>query len=225
VNLSDIVAVPIRWGSALRGRRVFHPVGVLAEGWIERLAPPAQGLPIASGEVVGRVSKGVGTAGWLPDIIGLAWKMPPTASSASEWDLLLASAGSGLLSRFALHPVTSWSGASLSSLMPYRFGEHSWWIRARLLTEIPGRGVSLDSIRNRIDDGGIQFAIDQACGTGPFELLAQLTLDRSVPDDALHDIAFDPTIRTPADVQLEPGWLTDLRRRAYHHSRQSRDAQ
>jgi hypothetical protein len=224
VKLSDIVAVPIGWGSALRRRRVFHPVGVLAEGWIERLAPPAQGLPIASGEVVGRVSKGVGTAGRVPDIIGLAWKMPPTTSSADEWDLLLASTGSGLLSRFAIRPVTSWSGASLSSLMPYRFGEHHWWIRARLVTEIPGPGLSLDSIRNRIDDGGIQFAIDQACGTGPFELVAQLTLNRSLPDDASHDIAFDPTIRTPDDVQLEPGWLTDLRRRAYYRSRQNRDA-
>lgn len=49
--------VPLQIGSALRGRRVFHPRGVLATGRITRCAPEGVGLPIESADVVGRVSK------------------------------------------------------------------------------------------------------------------------------------------------------------------------
>jgi hypothetical protein len=37
MKTSDIVALPLQLGSALRHRRVFHPLGVLAAGRIERL--------------------------------------------------------------------------------------------------------------------------------------------------------------------------------------------
>ncbi|MBO0865589.1 MAG: phosphodiesterase [Mycobacterium sp.] len=224
-GLSDIVAAPFQWAAALRGRRVFHPVGVLAAGRIERLAPRDQGLPITSCEVVARVSKAAGTPDALPDVVGLAWKMPPDAFPPTGWDVLLASTGSALLTRVGLRPVTSWSGVSLSSLMPLRYQQQSWWIRARLITEIRDRGVSLESIRNNLDDGGILFAIEQACGAGQFELVAQLTLDRPLPADDGHDVVFDPTIHSPQEVKLAPGWLTDLRRRAYDRSRDGRDSE
>ncbi|BBY07456.1 phosphodiesterase [Mycobacterium noviomagense] len=223
MNLSDIVAVPLKWGSALRHRRVFHPVGVLAGGSLERLAPPDQGLPIRSCDVVARISKGAGTPGALPDIIGLAWKMPPTVFPPNGWDVLLASAGAGRLARIALHPVTSWS-ASMSSLMPLCYEQRYWWIRAQLSSKIGEPGVSLESIRKHIDQGGIEFNIEQACGTGRFEPLAVLSVNRLLPDDESHDVLFDPTINAPPDVTLAPGWLTSLRRRAYDRSREGRDA-
>ena len=76
VGISDIAALPVRLGAAARNRRLFHPVGVLAHGTLERVAAPQTGLPMASGEVIGRVSKAVGLPGGLPDIAGLAWRMP-----------------------------------------------------------------------------------------------------------------------------------------------------
>ena len=124
VKASDIVALPLQWGSAIRRRRVFHPVGVIANGSLERLASPGEGLPIESSDVVGRVSKGIGLPGGLPDIIGLAIKIPPQPFAATPWDILMASAGSGcgVLSRFARRPVTSWR-APMSSLMPLRYDD------------------------------------------------------------------------------------------------------
>jgi hypothetical protein len=222
--LSDIVTTPFQWASALRGRRIFHPGGVLAAGRIERLAPQGQGLPVTSCEVVARVSKGVGTPGGLPDIAGLAWKMPPDIFPPAGWDVLLASTGSGLLTRIGLRPVTSWSGLSLSSLMPLRYRQQAWWIRARLITAIRDDGLSLHTIRDNLSDGGILFVVEQACGTGDFGLLAQLTLDRELPAGVGDDDVFDPTIHSPQDVRLAPGWLTRLRRSAYGHSRDGRDA-
>ena len=77
VRASDIVTAPVRLGAAIRNRRLFHPIGVVADGILERVAPPNEGLPMVSCDVIGRVSKGIGLRGALPDIAGLAWRMPP----------------------------------------------------------------------------------------------------------------------------------------------------
>jgi hypothetical protein len=203
---------------------VFHPFGVLAHGSIERLAPLGEGLPITSGEVIGRVSKGVGLPGGLPDIVGLAWRMPPRSPRPppTPWDVLLASAGVGTLSRFLLQPIVSWPGATLSSVMPLRHQNQNWWISARLSTAIDKPGVRLDDIEAHISHGEIRFEIDQACGAGKFRVLARLILNQVVPAGA-DDIAFDPTTHSHPDVTLLPGWMTEFRRTAYQRSRQGRD--
>ena len=223
VGFSDIAALPARLGSAARSRRVFHPVGVLAEGALERLAAPGEGLPMASGDVLGRVSKGVGLPGALPDIAGLAWRMPSQSSPTAPWDVLLASSlGSGV-GRVALAPVTSWAGATFSSLMPLGFDGGVWWVRAKLITPIDARGLGLDTIRNRIRSSGIEFEIEQAAGTGPFLRLARLTLRHVVPDR--NSVAFDPVLHSAPGVQLLPHWLSSFRRAAYRRSREGRDAE
>jgi hypothetical protein len=225
MKASEIAGLPFQLGSALRHRRVFHPVGVLASGSIQRLAPPSEGLPVESSEIVGRVSKAAGAPGSLPDIAGLAWRFPLTAAVATPWDVLLASAGSGLLTRVLLRPVTSWAGASFSSLMPLGYQGGVWWVRARLASEIDAPGLSLDTIADRVSHGGLDFDLEQASGTGDFQALAHLTFDRVIPtDDPSQDVAFDPTRHSAPGVSLLPGWLTDIRRGAYSRSRRGRDA-
>ena len=39
-----------------------------------------------SAEVVGRVSKGVGLPGALPDIAGVAWRMPAPLPPSTPWE-------------------------------------------------------------------------------------------------------------------------------------------
>jgi hypothetical protein len=223
VQISDLAALPIKFGAAARGRRLFHPVGVLAEGLLERTAPGSEGLPMRSCDVIGRVSKGVGLPGATPDIAGLAFRIPPPQDlrSCGPWDVLLASTAAG--SRFVLAPVTSWSGATFSSLMPLRYRDRVWWVRARLATDIDTAGLALDAIEAQINSDGIQFDIEQAQARGEFSPLARLTL-RYV-DPSCDDIAFDPALHSDCDVQLVPGWLTAFRRAAYRRSRQGRDLQ
>lgn len=218
VYASDLVALPLKLGSALRHRRVFHPVGVMAGGALERLAPPSQGLPIESSEVIARVSKGAGLPGALPDIAGLAVRIPPRPFDATPWDLLLASA----VARVVLRPVVSWRDASLSSLMALRYQGRYWWVRARMTSEIGENGLSLDAIEAHIRRGEVEFGIEQACGRQGFEPLAHLTLNDLLPDDASRHTAFDPTTHSCSDVKLAPQWLTDLRGRAYRRSREGR---
>ena len=102
VQVSDIAALPVRVGAATRGGRLFHPVGVVAEGTMERVALDSDGLPMRSCDVIGRVSKGNRRLRWRPDIagIGVAYP-PPRIRSCGPWDVLLASTrrGSRLISR------------------------------------------------------------------------------------------------------------------------------
>ena len=222
METSDIAAVSIRVGAAARRRRLFHPNGVLAEGLLERIAPPDEGLPMNSCDVIGRVSKGIGLPGALPDIAGLAWRIPPTPDlrSCMPWDVLLASTVAN--SRIVLAPTRSWSSSTFSSLMPFRFHSGVWWVRARLTTKIGEPGLSLDPIRNQIASGEIDFDIEQALGTGRFEPLARLTLRHL--DPSTDDIAFDPALHCDEDVELIPRWLGDVRR-AYRHRRDGRNAE
>ncbi|MGV0803944.1 phosphodiesterase, partial [Mycolicibacterium elephantis] len=69
-------------------------------------------------DVVGRVSKGGGLPGPLPDVAGVAWRMPPPQDlhGCTPWDVLLASTLGG--SRMVLSPIVRWHGATFSSLMP-----------------------------------------------------------------------------------------------------------
>jgi hypothetical protein len=174
-------------------------------------------------DVIGRVSKGIGVPGGRPDIAGLAFRIPPPQDlrSCGPWDVLLASTIAR--SRFVLAPVTSWSGATFSSLMPLRYRGRVWWVRARLATDVGTGGLALDTIEAEINSGGIQFNIEQAAGRGEFSPLARLTL-RNV-DPSCDDIAFDPALHRDCDVELVPRWLADFRRAAYRRSREGRDAQ
>jgi hypothetical protein len=223
VNLTDLASTPFRWGSAIRHSRVFHPDGVLATGYIERVAPDHAGLPVPSSHIVARVSKAVGTAGALPDIIGLALRIEPQASLTTEWDILLASAGSSVIGRaVGLRPVVSWTGKTLTSLAPLRYRGINWWLRARITTRIDGLGVSLNSVRHQLEHGQIDVRLDQARGTSRFSPLADVTLAGIfTPQD---DVSFDPVLHTPQGVDMYPPWLAKLRARAYDRSREGRDA-
>lgn len=226
VNVFELVALPFQWGSAIRGKRFFHPIGVLAEGYIERVAPPAQGLPIASSEIVARVSKATGTPGALPDFIGLAVRLPTPQPADKPWDILLVSSGSGVLSRaVALRPATSWNGQTLTTLMPLHYQGNNWWLRARTSSEIGGSGLSLDSVRSKLERSNIEVTLDQACGSGHFTPLARITLTTALDPERDHDVSFDPVLNTAPGLSLHPRWLADLRARAYQHSREGRDAE
>ena len=128
----------------------------------------------------------------------------------------------GALGDILLRPLTSWSGATFSSLA-LGFGGGVWWLRARLATLIEVPGLSLDTITDQIGRSGVDFDIEQAAGTDDFRPLARLSLREVVPPG--RDLALDPTLHSPPGVKLLPGWLIDFRRAAYRRSRQGRGAE
>ncbi|BDB41361.1 MULTISPECIES: phosphodiesterase [Mycobacterium] len=222
MTIADLLTTPFQWGSSLRHRKVFHPVGVLVEGAFTRTAPQDHGLPLPTSEVIARVSKAVGMPGSLPDAVGLALRVPEGIAGPRPWDVLLVSAASNPIGRaVGLRPVLSWSDQPLTSLMPLRFEGSNWWLRARLSNAIDGPGFALDSVRDRITHGGLELRLDQARGAADFEPLGELRLDRLRTEG---DVSFDPVRNTAPGVTLYPGWLAGLRTSAYAHSREGRDA-
>lgn len=225
MTVSDIAARPFQWGSAIRNSRVFHPAGVIAAGSIERIAPADNGLPLASSDAIARVSKAVGTPRALPDFIGMAIRVTLPQQEATPWDILLVSAGSGPLGRaLALRPVTSWTGHSMTTLMPLHYRDEYWWLRARIITDINGFGLSLDDIRAQLARGDIEVDLEQARGRSDFHQLARLTLTSVIGPGPGTDVSFDPVVNTAPGIRLSPGWLADLRGRAYARSRHGRNA-
>lgn len=226
MNVSDLFTLPFQWGSAVRGKRFFHPLGVIATGSLRRIAPEGEGLPISTSDIVARFSKATGTPGGFPDFIGLALRLD---SGAGPWDVLLVSAGSGVLTRVvALRPVTSWSGHDMTTLMPLSYDGKKWWLRARIESGVDGTGLSLGlslaDVRRRIENGGVEVALDQACGSSAFQKLARLKLTRLIELQSGQDVSFDPVLNTAPGVKLYPGWLADLRASAYARSRDGREA-
>lgn len=218
VQISDIAEVPFKLGAEIRRRRAFHPTGVLARGSVERTAPFNKGLPVGTGDVVVRLSKGAGSPGAWPDFAGLAFRMD---HGSSPWDVLMVSAGSNALGRIILRPTTSWGNATFSTLMPLGYGGQIWWLRARFVTPVEGR-LSLASLTDHLRHSPLRIAIDQSNRLGDFVPLGLLTVEELLPHSAQADLAFDPTVHSAPGVDLLPGWLTALRRGAYRGSREGR---
>jgi len=194
----------------------------MAHGVVQRTAPGGAGLPLPSGEVAVRISKGIGTPGDWPDIVGIAVKIPAQGADGTPWDILLASTHGGrLFGRFLLTPTTTWSDVVVSTLMPLRYRQQVWWLRAVLRG--PGvAGLDPQTIGSAIAAGGVYIELEQGAGSHDFAPLARIDLTPPRPDE--HDLSFDPVRNTAAGVELTPDWLTGFRRAAYRRSRQGRGA-
>jgi hypothetical protein len=226
MRVADIAGLPIQAGAALRGARLFHPDGVLARGTLTRVAAAGVGLPMADCDVVARVSKGVGLPGTVPDVLGLAIRMPPHPGDHAPWDVLLAgAAGTNSIARTIPFPARALGSAVLSSLQPLHHDGGSWWLRARVAPKTPQASVSVKNIRKQISDDSLVFEIEQAHGTGPFEPLARLALTELADETDYPNIGFDPTLNTTRDVDPEPNWLSGTRKLAYRYSRKGRAAE
>ena len=121
-----------RTGSAASGRdrlaprpaaKPLHPEGVVTSGTLRRFGA-AETVDAAwldepgTDRVLVRQSRAVGLPSGLPDIFGLALRVP--TPDGGHGDLLLASTGLGRLTRFTLTVSRSPRRRPLTTLLPYR---------------------------------------------------------------------------------------------------------
>lgn len=149
-------------------------------------------VPVREAAVRARLSRGVGLPVPLPDILGLAFRLP------GPWDVLLSSSAAGVVPWFA----RSWRSARFSSVVRYRLAGHRFQLRARVLDGRPDR-----------------LPITVALSLGDGTPVARLVLDSIAPDD---DTAFDPMLNRPGGLGMGPRWFARLRERAYDGSRTGR---
>lgn len=198
-----------RLASRLRRARIFHPRGVTLAG---RLHVTGEG-PLPSGETdcAVRLSKGLGTPGGVPDVLGVALRV----LGEEPFDALLASTlGTRGWRTVALAPAASWGRLRLSSLMPWQDGEGH---RVHLV----GRVDDLQLTDTRTSTIQAHLPIDvRLYVSGPDRVWQTGVLVVTGPD--LPEIDYDPVLHHPPGWRLVPDWLAGQRIAAYDGSRAGR---
>src|SRR5688572_15363238 len=179
----------------------LHPEGQLFRGRLLRYgAEEPSGVAWldepGDDEVLIRTSRAVGTPSPLPDIHGLAIRVPdPTGGFA---DLLLATTAWNRIGRHLLVPTFS-VGPTLTTLLPYRTAAGPVVIGARHV--------------------GTAYQLSWARVGRPWRELGELFPDASGVADAT--VSFDPVRHSPPGMGQYP-WIVRLRERSYATARAHR---
>ncbi|MFD1151938.1 hypothetical protein [Saccharothrix hoggarensis] len=199
--MPDLVTPAFRALAAARDARAFHPRGRWFRGTVTATYDPALPVPVGESEVVGRLSKGIGTPGGLPDVLGLAFRLP------GPWDVLLSTSFARVLPRLA----RNWSSGPYGSITPFRRRGRLVWLAA-VPDRCRTRSAALDALP---DELGFTLEV-----SGPWRPVGRLVVrpldvDRDLP-------VLDPVRNRPPDVDLAPAVLAKARERAYQGSRRGR---
>lgn len=181
----------------------LHPRGEVLQGRLFRTgADPATGVPwlddAGEDDVLVRRSRAIGLPGSVPDIHGLAVRVP--LPNGGYGDLLLASTGWGRLTRFVLTASRSPQGRPMTTLLPYRTDRGPLLLGARAT-------------------GEESFELAVAAPEGDWARFAELRLSAVPATDP--EISFDPVAnQLPGLEQYDA--VERLREPSYHTARASR---
>lgn len=178
-------------GELMRGRLYRHGLWPATE--VDWLDQPGQD------DVLVRLSRAIGLPGALPDIHGLAVRVPVEGGSG---DLLFASTGWGKVSRYVLTAARAPQTRPMTTLLPYRS---------------PVGAVLLGARAN----GAESFELSCATHDSDFRVFADLRISRSAVDDP--DVSFDPVRHQLPGLEQYPA-VELLREPAYRRARDSRSA-
>jgi hypothetical protein len=170
--------------------------------------------------VTGRMSKGAGTAGARPDVLGLAFRLPGGPGYDGPWDLALSSSGGNVVTRWLPLPARHWTTARYGSLVPYRWRGRLRWLCAVAAPGRPRVPSSLRDLADRLAGGPIEFTLRMSTGTSGWQDVGHLVVRTAVaPEDG---ISFDPVLNRPPGVRMVPAVVERIRERAYSGSRRGR---
>ncbi|GGL20284.1 hypothetical protein GCM10011588_38860 [Nocardia jinanensis] len=206
-------------GARLRHARFFHPRGVRLSGRFH--AEPEFEPLFGAGEraTLARLSKGVGTPGGVPDVLGLAFRV--LDRDEKPWDFALATTGQSAAVRLTLTLARGWDSARFGSLLPYRWGDSGpLWVLAE---PDPGQptSTSLTSLARYVHEHQVGFTVSVAgLGSGRRKV-GHLLLRAADPGEHRTDF-YDPVLNHPAEVALLPRQVQRLRESAYDGSRRGR---
>ncbi|SNT03684.1 hypothetical protein SAMN06893096_11417 [Geodermatophilus pulveris] len=216
------VAVPL--GALARRRRTkpMHPRGAVLDAVLERTGGPAWwGVPWLAGRgeqpVLARLSRGGGLPAPLPDLLGLAVRVPGPEGPV---DLLLSTTGRGRLTR--LLPVPRRDAAAVyTSVMGYR--SVAGTVRLAALPA-PGAGPVTPEpgpVGAAAAAGRLVLTLAAARGAGPWRPFARLRLLAPVPGGD-PDVRFD-AVRHPPPGLVPDGPMARFRAPAYAAAQRARD--
>jgi hypothetical protein len=208
-----VVAVPLGAIARWRGGKPMHPRGAVFQALLERHGSAVGwGVPwldeAGTDSAVARLSRGAGLPARLPDLLGLAVRVP---GDGRPVDLLLSTTGQGRVTR--LLPVLRRDAAAVhSSIMGYR--SDAGTVRIAAFPEsgsLPSEPGPL--ARDAAAREGLRFTLAAARGGGAWRPFARLTL--TAPASPLDpDIAFD-AVQNPPPGLVADGPMARFRAPAY----------
>jgi hypothetical protein len=186
-------------------RKPLHPEGeVMAARLVRTGSAEPSGVPwldsAGDDDVLLRFSRAIGLPHALPDIHGIAVRVP---ANDRFGDLLLASTGLGRVTRFVLTASHDVGQRPLTTLLPYR-GPH---------------GPILIGAR-AVDAAGLTYELLWSRGFGPWVQFAALTVSEVTGEDPT--ISFDPVRNPLPGLEFYP-WVRRLREPAYDAARAASD--
>ncbi|WP_449066697.1 hypothetical protein, partial [Planomonospora algeriensis] len=208
-----------RRAAALRGGRAVHTRGRFFHAAFRVLdhTDPYLGIPVldepGEREVLVRLSKGASLPGALPDVLGLAVRLPCDQAPGGDLDLLLSTMG---WPRWLPFPSSGFGSGVFSTLVPYRHAAG----RIRFLAVAADRGRGRSADPGEIAESVAAAPLDFVLGIEGYRRpLARLSLHTVLPDGEF--AAFDPMLNGhPALVFPEA--FRRVREAAYAGSRQGR---
>jgi hypothetical protein len=212
--------------SSARDARVFHPRGVTFRGRLSVTTGVAGSDLLRPGrhdDAYVRLSRGFGLPEPLPDILGLAVKIPDAYGPGADQDLLLASSPDvGLLHRL-LVPTVGFGNLPYSSATTYVVGGRRLLFGAVIETPDPGRGPTrLEDAVRRVAAGDLTVHLTIATDGSAWEPVAEIELGDVLPLAKGEHLRFDPW-NTGGGI-APVGVLNRLRAAAYPGSQEGRAA-
>ena len=214
--------------SAGRGARIFHPSGLACAGEVVALPSDLGGVRILEPgfrhAAVVRFSRGLGLPRPLPDVLGLALRLPDVYGAGKHQDFLLASCGPQPLGSALPLPAASFFGRTFSSLLPYDLGGATRLVGARAeARSAPAEGIEpLAELRASLALGPLRFVIAHGGLVAPWRPLALVTVERELPQQTSRELRFNPW-NTGGGAQ-PAWWINRLRAPAYAGSQRGRSA-
>lgn len=212
-------ALLFRGIKALRPERPIHPEGVSLTGSVDKL-PPTQRSGISwvdtpgQVQVQARLSRSIGLPGPLPDIVGLALRIP---AGTASFDVLLASTGMSGASRFILIPHRSASEAAFTTLMPYQGSRGPVLLAARPLDSAPRLPAKPEDFRQALGDRVWTLGLYHSALRGDWIRFATLSLTLD-PNQQDTDRRFDPLLHPLPGAGIYR-WTRTLREPSYTTAR------
>jgi hypothetical protein len=177
--------------SRIRGRRIMHPYGrayratlVLTDDGLERLPPDTpRGTDGVFGGVA-RMSRSVGLPPPMPDVHGLAVRLPDFHGPGLAQDVLLSTSGARGVLRRVLLPTRDPLRRVYSSVLPFEIRGRRCLLGARAIWPAPPEASP--------GAPGLQFELMHAERGEPWRAIGVVTLGEELSEAAAEALRFHP---------------------------------
>jgi hypothetical protein len=211
--------------SRLRGAKSAHPAGAVYEAVLRvdggAHVPPAATLLRTPAEhrAVVRFSRSLGLPARLPDLFGIALRLPDVHGQGRHQDFLMVTSIDAPILHRIFVPVLDAQQAPYSSSLAYRSDDKRFLLGVQPVAGSPrpaGRTVD-EKLERAAATGKLRFALSIASLMGRFAPVGELQVGHRLPDD-LNGIRFNPW--NTGGGLVPAGALNRLRAYAYPASQE-----